>query len=112
MGLRNTLKFGSRILLLVAIYSIIFMVIMNHEHQDQNVRFVNAIYWVMITITTLGYGDIVFYSPIGRLFSVLVALSGVAILWAVVMPLIITPRLEHLVWAAPSSAPKKYKIIL
>ncbi|MDQ1261522.1 MAG: voltage-gated potassium channel [Euryarchaeota archaeon] len=107
MGLRNTLKFGSRILLLVAIYSIIFMVIMNHEHQDQNVRFVNAIYWVMITITTLGYGDIVFYSPIGRLFSVLVALSGVAILWAVVMPLIITPRLEHLVWAAPSSAPKK-----
>jgi len=106
MGLRNTLKFGSRLLLVVAIYSIMFMVLMNYEHQDQNQRIITAIYWVIITITTLGYGDIVFYSSIGRLFSALVALSGVAILWAVIMPLLITPRLEHLVWAAPSSAPK------
>jgi len=106
VGLRNTLKFGSRLLLVVAIYSLMFMALMNYEHQDQNLRIINAIYWVIITITTLGYGDIVFYSPIGRLFSALVALSGVAILWAVIMPLVITPRLEHLVWAAPSSAPK------
>lgn len=44
MGLRNTLKFGLRLLLVVAIYSIMFMVLMNYEHQDQNLRIINAIY--------------------------------------------------------------------
>ena len=39
-------------------------------------------------------------------FTIIVSLSGVAILWAVIMPLIITPRLEHLVRADLSSAPK------
>ncbi len=67
-----------------------------------------ALYWVAVTITTLGYGDIVFHSQLGRFFSIFVALSGIAILWAVIMPLIITPRLEHLVRADLSSAPQKY----
>ena len=100
--MRNALRLGLGIMLLVATYSVIFMVLMDYEHQDQNANTIIAIYWVIITITTLGYGDIVFYSPIGRLFSVIVALSGVAILWAVIMPLIITPRLEYLVRAAPA----------
>lgn len=107
--MRNALRLGLGIMLLVATYSVIFMVLMDYEDQDQNANTPSAIYWVIITITTLGYGDIVFYSPIGRLFSVIVALSGVAILWAVIMPLIITPRLEYLVRAAPSSAPKDMK---
>ena len=107
--MRNALRLGLGIMLLVAAYGLIFMVLMDYEHQDQNANPTSAIYWVIITITTLGYGDIVFYSPIGRLFSVIVALSGVAILWAVIMPLIITPRLEYLVRAAPSSAPKDMK---
>jgi len=94
------------IISLVAAYSIIFMVLMNYEHQGQNSNLIVAIYWVAATITTLGYGDIVFQSPVGRVFSIFVAMSGVAILWAVIMPLMITPRLEHLVRAAPSSAPR------
>ncbi len=95
------------IVLLVAAYSIIFVVLMDYENQGQNANLFAAIYWVVITITTLGYGDIVFHSPVGRLFSTFVALSGVAILWAVIMPLLITPRLEHLVRAPPSSAPER-----
>lgn len=107
--MRNALRLGLDVMLLVALYGLIFMALMNYEHQDQNANPLTAIYWVVITITTLGYGDIVFYSPAGRLFSVLVALSGVALLWAVVMPLIITPRLEYLVRAAPNSAPQRMK---
>jgi Trk K+ transport system NAD-binding subunit len=95
------------IVLLVAAYSIIFVALMDYENQGQNANLLAAIYWVAITITTLGYGDIVFHSPVGRLFSTFVALSGVAILWAVIMPLLITPRLEHLVRAPPSSAPER-----
>jgi voltage-gated potassium channel len=88
------------------LYSLVFMAMMRFEGQSQNVDIATALYWVVVTITTLGYGDIVFHSPMGRFFSVFVALSGVAILWAVIMPLIITPRLEHLVRADLSSAPK------
>lgn len=105
--MRNVLRFGLGIVLVIITYSTIFMVLMSYEHQEQNASFINALYWVIITITTLGYGDIVFYSPIGRFFSAFVALSGVAILWAVIMPLVITPRLEHLVRAAPNSAPER-----
>ena len=90
------------------LYSIacVFIELMSQEGQYQNANPLTALYWVAVTITTLGYGDIVFHSQLGRFFSIFVALSGVAILWAVIMPLIITPRLEHLVRADLSSAPK------
>lgn len=80
---------------------------MKYEGQDQNINPITAFYWVVSTITTLGYGDIVFHSPLGRLFTILVVFSGLAILWAVVIPIVITPRLEKMVKASPTSAPEK-----
>ncbi len=105
-GLQKAFKLISGILILVVFYSLVFMALMNQEGQYQNANLITAFYWVAATITTLGYGDIVFRSQLGRIFSILVALSGIAILWAVIMPLIITPRLEHLVRSDPSSTPK------
>jgi voltage-gated potassium channel len=35
-----------------------------------------AVYWTLVTMTTLGFGDITFTSDSGRLFSVVVLLSG------------------------------------
>jgi voltage-gated potassium channel len=105
--MRKGIKLILGIFLLLALYSMIFLFLMKYEGQYQNVNPITAFYWVVVTITTLGYGDIVFHSQIGRFFSIFVALSGVAILWAVIMPLIITPSLEHMIRAAPSSAPAK-----
>jgi voltage-gated potassium channel len=85
------------------------MALMRYEGQAQNVDPLTAIYWVTVTITTLGYGDIVFRSYAGRFFSILVALTGVSILWAVILPLVITPRLERLVRMVPSSAPSSMR---
>ncbi len=83
------------------------MLLMEYEGQSQNVNPVTAFYWVVATITTLGYGDIVFHSPLGHLFSIIVVFSGLAFLWAVVIPLVITPRLETIIKASPSSAPER-----
>jgi voltage-gated potassium channel len=83
------------------------MLLMKYEGQSQNINPITAFYWVITTITTLGYGDIVFHSPIGHLFSIVVVFSGLAILWAVIIPLGITPRLDKIIKASPSSAPEK-----
>ncbi len=107
--MRNVFKLSLGIFLLVVFYSTIFIALMRYEGQPENADPLTAIYWVVVTITTLGYGDIIFRSQIGRFFSIFVALSGVAILWAVILPLMITPRLESLVRAAPSSASKRLK---
>lgn len=94
-------------LLALVFYSSVFMILMKYEGQSQNLSPITAFYWVAATITTLGYGDIVFRSSAGQLFSILVVFSGLAILWAVVIPLGITPRLDRLIKATPSSAPEK-----
>ncbi len=104
--MRKAFKLILGIFLLAVFYSLVFMALMSYEGQVQNVNSLDAFYWVVITITTLGYGDIVFHSHLGRIFSIVVAISGVALLWAVVLPLMITPRLEDLLRAAPSSAPQ------
>ncbi len=105
--MRKGIKLVLGIFLLLAFYSLIFVSLMNYEGQYENVNPLTAFYWVVVTITTLGYGDIVFHSQVGRFFSIFVALTGVAILWAVILPLIITPRIEQMIRPFPSSAPEE-----
>lgn len=109
MRSRKSLLLVLAVILPVAVYSLIFMAIMGYEGQLQNANLATAIYWVIVTITTLGYGDIVFHSLIGRFFTIIVALSGIAMFWAVILPLGLTPKLESLVRAYPTSAPEKIK---
>jgi len=59
---------------LVAAYSAMFHVIM--EREDQSHSWATGVYWTLVTMTTLGFGDITFESDLGRIFSVLVLLSG------------------------------------
>jgi voltage-gated potassium channel len=109
MPVRTSAKLGLGLFALAIVYSLIFMGLMNYEGQHQNVDLITAIYWVTITITTLGFGDIVFYSDIGRIFTIIVNLSGLLVLWAIVLPLVITPRIERLAKVIPSTAPLKLR---
>lgn len=59
---------------IVAVYSALFHEIMDHEGQEYS--WITAIYWTLVTMSTLGYGDIAFESDLGRTFSVVVLLSG------------------------------------
>lgn len=81
---------------MVVVYSIGFHWIMSTE--DQRYSWPTAVYWVLVTMSTLGFGDITFESDLGRLFSVVVLLSG-AMFILVLLPFtyiqyIFLPRME------------------
>jgi len=79
--------------LLVLIYGYIFNYLM-HTYENKDYTFITSIYWVIASMTTVGYGDIVFYSPIGQLFTIIVILSGVVMIFGYLFPLVVTPQLE------------------
>lgn len=59
---------------IVAVYTVAFHLIMAREGQDHS--WLSGFYWTMVTMSTLGYGDLSFHSDLGRMFSVLVVMSG------------------------------------
>ena len=81
--MRRGSRQGSRLVLwiflagvgLVILYSVLFQVLMAHEGRSYS--WSSALYWTITTMSTLGFGDITFASDIGRLFSMMVLLSGI-----------------------------------
>lgn len=63
---------------LVVVFAAIFHAVMAQE--GQNHSWATAFYWTLVTMTTLGFGDITFTSDLGRIFSVIVLLTGTAFL--------------------------------
>ncbi|PWB49384.1 MAG: potassium channel protein [Candidatus Methanoperedenaceae archaeon] len=81
---------------LVLAYSVVFMNLMR-IYENRDFGLITAIYWVIVSITTVGYGDIYFTSTAGRLFSIIVSLSGILMIFALLFPLVITPLLEQII---------------
>jgi voltage-gated potassium channel len=67
---------------------------MEYEQQYDHTNMVDGAYWTISTITTVGYGDIIFTSATGKFFSILVQLSGIPIVFGFLFSLIISPWLE------------------
>jgi len=63
---------------LVTFYSIGFHYLMAHEGQEHT--WITGLYWTMTVMSTLGFGDITFHTDAGRLFSLLVLVTGVVFL--------------------------------
>lgn len=80
---RRNLHLLSKFLLLlagmVALYSVLFHVLMSWEGQTGH-SWLSGVYWALMTMSTLGYGDITFHSDLGRIYSVVVLISGVVFL--------------------------------
>ena len=72
------LKFMAVLVGMVVAYSVTFHWIMEWEGQHHS--WVTGFYWTLVVMTTLGFGDITFQSDVGRLFSMLVLMSGVLFL--------------------------------
>ena len=73
------LKFLGVLLGMIVTYTVVFHVIMvSLEGKDHS--WVTGFYWTLTVMSTLGFGDIVFDSDIGRIFSILVLVSGIVML--------------------------------
>ena len=80
---------------LAALYAVLFHVIkLNVEHEQHS--WVTGFYWTLVVMTTLGFGDITFTSDTGRIFSIIVLLSGVVFL-LVMLPFLFI-RLFYAPW--------------
>jgi voltage-gated potassium channel len=82
-NLRMLVRFGLLLAAMVTLYTVLFHVLMDLEGQTHS--WVTGFYWTLVTMSTLGFGDITFDSDIGRVFSVFVLISGVLFL-LVVLP--------------------------
>lgn len=63
---------------LVVCFTVAFHELMAREGQTHS--WATGLYWTLVTMTTLGFGDITFTSDLGRIFSVVVLLTGTAFL--------------------------------
>jgi len=63
---------------LVVTYSILFHYVMEYEGKDYS--WVTGFYWTLTVMSTLGFGDITFESDIGKVFSIIVLMSGIVFL--------------------------------
>ncbi len=61
-------------LVMVGVFSAAFHELMDREGRSYS--WPTSVYWTLTTMTTLGFGDITFESDAGRIFSVVVLLSG------------------------------------
>ncbi len=77
-NLRNLSTFLVVITAAIAIYSILFHYIM--EYEGRQFSWVTGFYWTLTVMSTLGFGDITFTSDLGKVFSMIVLLSGIVFL--------------------------------
>ena len=80
---RLMIRFVMILLALFGIYTVLFHFLMAYEGQKHS--WITGLYWTLTVMSTLGFGDITFTSDLGRLFSIIVMLSGV-IFMLIVLP--------------------------
>ena len=97
------------VFIMVATSTVLFHFIMRYE--DREYSWISGVYWTLTVMSTLGFGDITFASDLGRVFSIVVLLSGMLML-LIVMPFAFirffyAPWVEaHLRLRAPRAVPE------
>jgi voltage-gated potassium channel len=93
-NVRALLRYAGVLLLVMLLYTALFHVIMIYV-EGQRHSLISGFYWVVVTMTTLGFGDITFLTDLGRFFSTVVLLTGIVLL------LIMLPFMFIRYFAAP-----------
>ena len=104
-------RFMVFLLLVMVFYTVAFQFLMVRI-EGQEHSWISGFYWTIVTMSTLGFGDIVFHTDLGRGFSVFVLLSGVVLLLVILPYIFLTyvagPWLEARVRSmAPREVPEE-----
>ncbi|MDH3998099.1 MAG: ion channel, partial [Desulfuromonadales bacterium] len=94
-NIRALASYALLLVVTVALFATGFHYIMLH-YEGQEHSWVTGIYWALTVMTTLGFGDITFHTDLGRLFSIVVLLTGVVLL-LIVLPFVFI-RLFYAPW--------------
>jgi voltage-gated potassium channel len=94
---RSMIRLGLVFLFAVLAFATGFQLIMSLV-EGRDYTWWSAIYWTLVTMTTLGFGDIVFETDVGRMYSVLVLMTG-ALLILILLPFTFI-QLVYLPWRA------------
>ncbi len=73
---------------------------------------IDALYWVITTMTTQGTGDIVFTSQAGREFSILVQISGIILFFAILIPIAVALVIQRLTESLPRKSSSKNHVLI
>ena len=77
VGKRNVitlLKFLGIMMALIVLHSVMFHMLMAREGQEFS--WITGLYWTLTVMSTLGFGDITFHGDLGRVFSIIVLMTG------------------------------------
>jgi Trk K+ transport system NAD-binding subunit len=94
-NLTALLKYFGFLVAMIGVYAVLFHLIMWRVEGQQH-SWITGFYWTLVVMTTLGFGDITFTSDVGRLFSIVVLISGVVFL-LVMLPFLFI-RLFYAPW--------------
>jgi voltage-gated potassium channel len=83
-NVRALLKYIAFLIFVVAVYSVTFHLIMQYKEGEYH-SWITGVYWTLTVMSTLGFGDITFSSDLGKVFSMVVLLSGIVLL-LIVLP--------------------------
>lgn len=72
------------VVVVIAVFTVLFHFIMFYAEGEYH-SWITGLYWTLTVMSTLGFGDITFTTDIGRLFSVVVLVTGIVLL-LVVLP--------------------------
>jgi Trk K+ transport system NAD-binding subunit len=95
-------KFLLLLVSMITLYSVAFHFVMLAENREFS--WITGFYWTLTVMSTLGFGDITFTTDLGRLFSIVVLLSGIIFLLTM-LPFIFI-RFLYLPWQESQSKAK------
>ena len=89
------------LLLLLLAYALLFHFFMYLE--DRSYSFITGIYWTLVVLSTQGFGDIVFTSDPGKIFTIIVNLTGIVFM-LVLLPFVIIQFVYNPIMTAQKEA--------
>ncbi|MBQ9395473.1 MAG: potassium channel protein [Proteobacteria bacterium] len=86
---------------LLFVYSLLFHFFMSLE--DRSYSWVTGVYWTLVVMSTQGFGDIVFENDAGKVFTIIVNLTGILFM-LVMLPFVVIEFIYNPIMAAQKEA--------